>query len=432
MKPLHIVHLVPGSGGSFYCQNCFKDTTLIRELRARGHEVTVIPMYLPSFPDAPALARECPTFFGAINLYLKEILPCWRHAPEVLKRLLDARVLLNLVARSAGSTRAEGLEEMTLSMLRGKEGRQREELTQLLDWMSASLSPDIVHISNALLLGLAPGIRERFSAGIVCSLQDEDHWINAMREEYRHPAWELIGRQAESVDRFVSVSRHFAGSVSTQAGIPREKISVIYAGIDPAKYRISSRPSAPAVIGYLSRTAEGLGLDRLLEALPHIRRTPGLEGTRLHVCGGGTGEDRPFLRRMERFIRKEGLIGAVTITEGVDLKTRVDFLSGLTLLSVPMEKGDAIGTFLLEAFAAGVPVVQPSEGGFSEVMALSGAGVGLAENTTAELTQTLLSLLQDRPRLDRLAAAARAAAETTFSVGLMADQTEEVYSRCRR
>ena len=44
---MKIVHIVPGSGGTFYCQNCMRDNELIKAFKALGHDIYMVPMYLP-------------------------------------------------------------------------------------------------------------------------------------------------------------------------------------------------------------------------------------------------------------------------------------------------------------------------------------------------------------------------------------------------
>ena len=63
--------------------------------------------------------------------------------------------MLKLASKFAGSTRAKGLEEMTVSMLLGEEGQQKDELQRMVDWIVENCNPDVIHLSNALLLGLA-------------------------------------------------------------------------------------------------------------------------------------------------------------------------------------------------------------------------------------------------------------------------------------
>ena len=119
---MKIAYITPGSGGSFYCQNFFRDVALLQAFQALGHDVVQVPLYLPTNVGGDQSITETPVFYGAINIYLKEKVSFYRQAPVWLERILDSQVLLNLAARFSGSTRTEGLEEMTLSMLQGEYG----------------------------------------------------------------------------------------------------------------------------------------------------------------------------------------------------------------------------------------------------------------------------------------------------------------------
>ena len=44
---MKIVHIIPGTGGAFYCGNCLRDSHLVKALRTIGHDVIKVPMYLP-------------------------------------------------------------------------------------------------------------------------------------------------------------------------------------------------------------------------------------------------------------------------------------------------------------------------------------------------------------------------------------------------
>ena len=71
---MRVLYVLPGSGGSFYCQNCLRDTALADALRARGHAVTLLPLYLPATASMPQ-PSDAPVFYGAVSLYLRH-----RHA----------------------------------------------------------------------------------------------------------------------------------------------------------------------------------------------------------------------------------------------------------------------------------------------------------------------------------------------------------------
>src|SRR5512133_307188 len=211
---MKIVNIVPGFGGTFYCGNCLRDSVLVKTLRASGHDSVTLPIYLPlSIDKKGVLEADTPVFYGAVSIYLKQNYRVFRHMPAWLEHLLDSKPLLRFAASKAGSTRATGLEEMTLSMLRGSEGYQKEELEQLIHYLKFHEKPDVVHLSNALLLGLAEKIKKEVNAKVVCSLQDEDVWVDPMRPDYREKVWNQMADNAQYVDAFIAVSDYFAGGM---------------------------------------------------------------------------------------------------------------------------------------------------------------------------------------------------------------------------
>ena len=59
---MNIIQIIPGSGGSFYCGNCLRDSKMVVALREQGYNVTKLPMYLPLFADEHDLA-DIPVFY---------------------------------------------------------------------------------------------------------------------------------------------------------------------------------------------------------------------------------------------------------------------------------------------------------------------------------------------------------------------------------
>ena len=54
-----------------YCGSCFRDNALAVELMARGHDVTLLPVYTPTRPDEPNVSRDR-VLFGGISVYLQQ------------------------------------------------------------------------------------------------------------------------------------------------------------------------------------------------------------------------------------------------------------------------------------------------------------------------------------------------------------------------
>ena len=110
--------------------------------------------------------------------------------------------MLKMAARRAGTTRTEGLEDMTLNMIRGENAFPEKELQRLVDYLSKDGKPDIIHLSNALIIGLARRIKKKLDVKIVCSLLNEDDWIDEMAEPYQSKAWKLISKEASMLMPF--------------------------------------------------------------------------------------------------------------------------------------------------------------------------------------------------------------------------------------
>src|SRR3954469_18958456 len=146
---MRIVHLTAGTG-SYYCGSCMRDHDLVAGLRRLGHEVLIVPMYLPPvLEEGVGDEAECPIFFGGINVYLQQKSWVFRHTPGWLDRLFDGRGLLRWASGKMHMTSPRDLGEILLSMLAGDEGLQRKEVRKLARWLAARGPWDIVSISNA-------------------------------------------------------------------------------------------------------------------------------------------------------------------------------------------------------------------------------------------------------------------------------------------
>src|SRR5258708_3330000 len=110
-----------------YCGNCLRDNALVAALRALGHQVLMVPLYLPLTLDEADQSAGAPIFFSGINVYLEQKSRLFRGAPGWLHHLLAAPGLLKRAAKWAGNTSPKELGEVTLSMLRGESGNQARE-----------------------------------------------------------------------------------------------------------------------------------------------------------------------------------------------------------------------------------------------------------------------------------------------------------------
>ncbi len=427
---MNIIQIIPGSGGSFYCGNCLRDSKYVDALRKEGHQVVKIPMYLPLFSDEHDL-NDIPVFYGAVSIYLKQMIPFLRKAPAWFDKLLNTKPLLKLAASMAGSTNAAGLEEMTVSMLMGEEGKQKEELERMVDWMAEHCKPDIIHLSNALLLGLARRIRERIDVPIICSLQDEDVWVDVMKPQYRDRIWKLMGEKAADVDAFIAVSHYFAGVMKERMALPPEKVFSIYLGVDPEEYEYIPSSGKNRTIGYISRMCHENGFDIVVDAFILLKQQAAFSDVKLIATGGYTAADNRFLSGLKKKIARAGLTSEVIFHEEFEGEERKEFFRKAALASVPVRNGEAFGMYLPELMASGIPIVQPALGAFPEIVSLSGGGRTYTPNTPEKLAEAWAALLYDPATLNDLSYQARKGVTRVFNIHDHAREMVALYQKVR-
>lgn len=425
---MRILHIIPGSGGSFYCGNCLRDSKYVHALREMGHEVVKIPMYLPLSADKPE-SRDVPVFYGAISIYLKQLFPIFRHAPRWFDNLLNSKPMLKFAAGMAGSTRARGLGEMTISMLKGEHGQQHEELERMIHWIRDHYHADVIHLSNALLSGLAPRIREQLGVPVFCSLQDEDVWVDVMQPEFRDEAWRLMHENGRSIDGFIGVSRYFSQLMKERIGIPDEKLFTVHLGVDPADYEPIAVAEKPRGIGFISRLCEDNGLGVLVEAFILLKKRPGFEDVKLVLTGGSTGDDKQFMKGIRQMIASAQLEEQVDFHADFEEDGRKEFFRKVSLVSVPVLNGEAFGLYLLEAMASGVPVIQPSLGAFPEIIGESCGGMVYGPNIPASLADALAGALNNPPQIAGMSEAAIRGVREHFNIFAHAEELITVYEK---
>lgn len=427
---MNIIQIIPGSGGSFYCGNCLRDSKFVDSLKNLGHKVVKVPMYLPLFSDEHDL-EDIPVFYGAISIYLKQLYPIFRKAPAWFDRLLNSKPMMKLAAGMAGSTNAKGLEEMTISMLLGEEGAQSEELDKMVDWIGEHCKPDVIHLSNALLLGLARRMKEKLNVPVVCSLQDEDVWVDPMKPSAREHVWKLMSERAKDVDAFIAVSDYFSKAAKGWMNLPDEKLHTVHLGVDPDDYTFSNAAKREREIGYLSRLNAENGTEVVVDAFIELKKEARFSDVHLHLTGGKTGEDTHFIKEQKHKLEQSGIRSQAHFWEGFEGTHRQNFLKRIQLLSVPVLNGEAFGIYLTEAMASGIPVVQPALGAFPEIITKAGGGKVYAPNTPEMLAKSWAELLDHPEEIEKLSNEARASIENHFNINKQAEKLVEVYKNIK-
>ncbi len=430
---MKISYITAGAAG-MYCGTCLHDNTLATALMARGHEVSLTPTYTPPRTDEASVADDH-IFFGAINVYLQQKVALFRHTPRFLDALLDNKRLLGMVSKFAsGANDPHMLGEMTLSMLEAEEGQQAKELDKLVEWLEDILQPEIVHLSFSLFAGFARQIKERLGVPVVCSLQGEDLFLSELEEPYLSKVLATLRERDRDVDAFVAPCRYYADLMSRDHGIPRDKVHVARLGLNPEGYADIERPDAgqpetQLTIGYLARVCPEKGTGQIVDAFHLLCQQPGAEHLRLRVAGFMRERDREFVDQQKRKVERWGLADRVDFVGEVDFQGKLDFLKSVDVFSVPTVYREPKGLPVLEALAAGIPVVQPRHGAFPELIEATGGGILVDPESPVALATGLRELVSDPERRRQLGRDGRAAVLDRFDHNAAADEMLEIYQQ---
>ncbi|HMF13210.1 MAG TPA: glycosyltransferase family 4 protein [Gemmataceae bacterium] len=429
---MRIAYITAGAAG-MYCGSCMRDNSLVAALQNQGHDALLVPTYTPITTDELDVSQKR-VFFGGINVYLQQKLLLFRHTPWLFDRLLDAPRLLRWVSRFAVKTKAEELGDLTISMLQGEHGHQKKEVTKLVRWLRDEIKPEIVCLTNALISGMVHEIKRQVGVPVLCTLQGDDIFLEALPEAFRSKAIGLIRDHCREIDGFIATSVYYADFMAGYVGIPRERFHVVYPGLNLAGHGgpLPPRQRPPYVIGYFARICPEKGLHHLVEAFRILKQSPGVPQCRLHVSGSLGANNQAYFEDLQKRLQTWGLHGDFRHTESPDHASKVRFLQDLDVLSVPTVYREPKGLYVLEALANGVPVVQPRHGSFPELIERTGGGHLVNSDDPEDLARGLRLLLEDHPRREELGRKGKAAVHERFRADIMAEETIAVFRRYLR
>ena len=391
---MKLAFLTPGTG-NYYCGVCMRDNSLARQLIALGHDVTMLPTYLPHFLDEEDASPDQPIFFGGINVYLQHKFSLFRHTPQWIDKAFDSKWLLRKAAARSGMTSSKDLGEITLSTFRGEDGPLVKEVNKVLAWFKEQGSPDILFLSTIMLAGIGKVLKRELNIPVYGFLQGEDSFLDSLLPEYRVEAWKLLSRDVALLDGCIAPSKYFGDLMAERLSLKTSKIKhhpngITTKGIVP----VDNAPASPS-LGYLARLCPLKGLDILVDAFIELKDSGKHDDLSLRIAGGMTDEDEPFVEEQRSKLSRAGLDRYFSISPNISREEKLEFLKNLTVFSVPARYPEAFGLYVVEAMLAGAPVVLPDSGAFPEIIESTKGGRLYDSSISGKLTETLDDILSD-------------------------------------
>jgi glycosyltransferase involved in cell wall biosynthesis len=316
-----------------------------------------------------------------------------------MDRFLDQPWLIRMVSSRALEISPKQLGALTVSMLRGKEGFQRKEVRRLCHYLQRTAKPHLVNLTNMLIAGCVPELRAQLHVPVLVTLQGDDIFLDELPEPYRSQAFDVIRQLVRQVDGFLVNSRYYADFMAEYFDIPDEKLHQVRLGIDPSGYqnRLNGPPANDhaATIGYLARIAPEKGLHLLVDAFIELRQRNRMQEVKLQAAGWMGKQHQHYLETQQKKLAAAGLEDDFRYVGEVTRQEKIAFLQQLDVLSVPTTYRDPKGLFVLEALAAGVPVVQPNHGAFPEWIEQTGGGRLFRPHSVEDLADSLEQILSN-------------------------------------
>ena len=427
---MKVAYVTAGAAG-MYCGTCIHDNTMASALKDQGHNVSLIPTYTPTRTDEENISLDR-VFYGGINVYLQQKLAFFRHTPWAFDRLLDNTSLLNSLSRFSASTDARDLGLLTVSMLSGENGFQRKELEKLVKWLRVENKPDIVYLTNSMLLGFAKEIKNALDVPVICALQGEDIFLRDLIDPYKSETLTLLAERAIDADGFVAPNNYYAQFMASEyLNISVDRIDVVPLGLNLDGHgRKDEKPGPPPfIIGYLARICPEKGLHILVSAFYTLAKEFGVDNLELHVAGYLGKKDKPYFEELVKQINNWGLQDSFVHYGEVTRTQKIDFLNRLHVFSVPTVYRESKGLSILEALANGVPVVQPKHGSFPEMIKATEGGILVDPESAESVAEGIYQLFRDPSKRKQLGTNGKKIVHQNFSREKISQQLMRVFEK---
>lgn len=379
---MKIAYLTAGAAG-MYCGSCMNDNAVARALIREGHDCILVPVYTPIRTDDEDVSVPR-VFLGGVNVYLQQKLGWMSRVPRFMDAILNQPWLIRWLTRDAGKTSPKLLGALSISMLQGFRGKQRKEFQRLLGWLKSDVRPDAILLTNLLIGGAIPILKEELGGPVFVTLQGDDIFLDSLPSQDRLTCESLMRNLVPHVDGFFVHSREYGRSMGARIGIPPERLHIVPLGIATQEFQAGSdtvgggdrkdgsdSKDGSVTIGYLARMAPEKGLHQIVDALGRLTHQENdRRSLRLRLAGWMGPQHMEFWDEQRQ--RLESIANSCPsfmwdYAGSVDRDGKLEFLRSLDLFCVPTVYAEPKGRFLLEAVSMGLPYVMPDHGAFPEL-----------------------------------------------------------------
>ncbi len=425
---MRILYLVGGNdviaGGA-----TVRDAVFVQGLRDAGHDVIPVSLYGPAGLEGEP--GYCPVFHALGRNTLRRFFPRLSRVPSKISAVLRRpRPVMSMTSIAVSGKRADARGPLAVSLLSGANKMQRREFARLVDYLAArGTKPDAAILANTMLSGLAEPLKANFESPVFCLSQGSDRMIEALEEPYRSDARKLARKNARLFRRVIAASRSFAIRATESLSLPASRVRIVPPGIDArALVNPAPRSRLPFTVGYLAPIRKDKGLDILVDAVETLVRDTAVK-PELRVAG--RVEDDRYWSRIRRRLETKEMAPRHKIFGELGARERRDFMEGLSVFVAPSREPESRATHVLEAMAAGVPVIGPASGIIPEIFQRANGGLLVSSEAPSWMFAQALELLASMPdTADEMGRMGSEGVAEHFSAESSAKSLAEIIAEC--
>jgi colanic acid/amylovoran biosynthesis glycosyltransferase len=331
-----------------------------------------------------------------------------RAMPTFLRSFASAPALtMEVLQPSAYSDQARTLEALYhLSSLNGRAGNY-----------------DVIHAHYGPVANNLRFARDVWRAPLVVTFHGYDY-CTIPRKEGRN----VYDQMFQNVD-LVTIHSAYGRERLIDLGCPAEKLCRLHVGVDPVEFPSKARYLAPdedVRILTVARLVPIKGIAYAIEAIAELHA----RAIAVHYDIIGDGPER---LNLERQIQQLGLAQVVTLHGSQNAQAIREMLSQAHVFLLPSIRndGDEEGTpvSLMEAQAAGLPVVASSTGGIPEVVRDGISGLLFPERNAAAMVEKLIWLIEHADTWAKMGALGREHVEKNFNLKMLSQELVHIYQK---
>ena len=223
-------------------------------------------------------------------------------------------------------------------------------------------------------------------------------------------------------------SQVIANHMNKDFGVPLERIRLVLRGVDLERFKFilpDEKQSKVFNIGIIGRLSPLKGHTYFLRAIAGVVRQVSSPAIKVWIVGDASGRHQAYKHELEALVKRLGLGDLIEF-----LGTQQDIagvLSGLNLLVLASVCHEAFGRVIIEAQAAGVPVIATRVGGAVDIIDDNLTGILVPPADVEGLSQAIIRIMKDKSLSADLAKNAYEKLKQKFSLELMSKNTLDVY-----